>query len=143
MSEYFKSLSEEARKRYLTKLECVGLGINNDPYLPENDSKFNYNMSNWPSLEFGHIFTYYITRPGTFTQEELMSWKQMEAYNYFKSGHVRTVYCCVFGSGGGRCILLKALVNPSQKAPEKANHALVITKPDGTIVCGHCTCMAG
>lgn len=33
MSEYFKSLSEEA------KVGMCGLGINNDPYLPQNDDK--------------------------------------------------------------------------------------------------------
>ena len=47
-------------------------------------------------------------------QEELMSWKQLEAYNDFKSGHVRTVFCRVFGRGGMKFVLLKATVNPSQ-----------------------------
>ena len=33
-------------------------------------------------MEYGHIFAYFITRLGTYTQEELISWKQLEAYNY-------------------------------------------------------------
>ena len=114
-----------------------------DPYLPENDVHFTSEMRNWPNLEFGHIFTYFVSRPGLFTQEELMSWKQLEAYNYFKSGHVRTVFCRVFGRGGMKFVLLKAMVNPSQKSPDKAHSVWVVTKPDGTIICGHCTCMAG
>ena len=26
-----------------------------------------------------------------YTQEQLLSWKQMDAFNYFQAGHVRTV----------------------------------------------------
>ena len=142
-SEYFRSLLEDAKKRYVAKLESVGLAISDDPYIPENDVHFTSEMRNWPNLEFGHIFTYFVSRPGLFTQEELMSWKQLEAYNYFKSGHVRTVFCRVFGRGGMKFVLLKAMVNPSQKSPDKAHSVWVVTKPDGTIICGHCTCMAG
>ena len=143
MSEYFKALSRKTKKRYLDKLGCVGLGINDDPYSSQTDTDFNADMSNWPSVEYGHIFSYYISRPGTFTQEELLSWKQMDAYNYFMSGHVRTIYSRVFGIGGKKIVILKALVNPSQKDPDKASQTWAITKPDGTILCGHCTCMAG
>ena len=68
------------------------------------------------TIEYGHIFTYYIKRPGTYTQEELISWKQLKSYNYFESGYVRTVHSQVFGSGGGRFVVLKVFVNPSQKS---------------------------
>ena len=112
MSEYFKALSPETKKRYLDKLDCVGLGINDDPYLSQTDSA---DMSIWPSIKYGHIISYYIGRPGTFTQEELLSWKQMDAYNYFMSGHVWTIYSHVFGIGGKKIVILKALVNSSQR----------------------------
>ena len=115
MSEYFKALSHKTKKRYLDKLGCVGLEINDDPYSSQRHSDFNADMSNWPSVEYGHIFSYYISRPGTFTQEELLSWKQMDAYNYFMSGHVWTIYSHVFGIGGKKIVILKALVNSSQR----------------------------
>ena len=108
-------------------------------YSSQTDSDFNEDMSNWPSVEYGHIFSYYISRPGTFTQEELLSWKQMDAYWVVMWG----LFIVVFGIGGKKIVILKALVNPSQKDPDKASQAWVITKPDGTILCGHCTCMAG
>ena len=66
-------------------------------------------MTSWPKIEYGHIFAYFITRPATYTQQELVSWKQMEAYNYYESGHVRKVVygvwhwqkevCCPEGQG--------------------------------------------
>ena len=38
--------------------------------------------------------------------------------------------------------VLKAFINPSQRAPDKACEAWVITKVDGTMITGQCTCMA-
>ena len=116
--------------------------LKDDPYSPENDG-FRSDMTNWPKIEYGHIFAYFIVRPGTYTQEELLSWKQLEAYNYYECGYVRTVLSMVFGHGKGRCVVLKAKVNPSQKSPDDAHQAWIVAKPAGQIVCAHCTCMAG
>ena len=38
--------------------------------------------------------------------------------------------------------VLKAFINPSQSAPDKAYEAWVITKVDGTVITCHCTSMA-
>ena len=143
MSSYFATLDVRGRERYKEKLEAVGLSVNDDPYLPCHSEKFCSDMSQWPKIEYGHIFAYFISRPGTYTQEQLLSWKQLEAYNYFENGHVRTVLSMMFGSGDARCVLLKAKVNPSQKGPDHAHEAWMIARKDGQIVCAHCTCMAG
>ena len=121
MSSYFATLDVRGRERYKEKLEAVGLSVNDDPYLPCHSEKFC----------------------STYTQEQLLSWKQLEAYNYFENGHVRTVLSMMFGSGDARCVLLKAKVNPSQKGPDHAHEAWMIARKDGQIVCAHCTCMAG
>ena len=101
MSSYFESLDWQGKKRYKEKLETVGLSLEANPY--SSDDRFSTDMTSWPKIEYGHIFAYFITRPGTYTQQELVSWKQMEAYNYFESGHVRTVLCMVFGTGKTKC----------------------------------------
>ena len=88
-------------------------------------------------------FIYKDTTVGTYTQEQLLSWKQLEAFNYFQSGYVRTVYSWEFNHGGVKCCMLKAKVNPSQKAASNAHEAWIITKKAGDIICSHCTCMAG
>ena len=124
-------------------MESVGLLLSDDPYLESNDGRFSDDMSLWPRVEYGHIFAYFIKRPGTYTQEQLLSWKQLEAYNFFESGYVRTVYAMAFGQGVRKCILLKAKVNPSQRSPDDVREAWIIAKPDGSIVSAHCTCMAG
>ena len=43
-----------------------------------------------PPVEFGHIFCYSIQRPGVYTQQQLVQWKSLDAYNYFRSGHVQS-----------------------------------------------------
>ena len=39
-SSYFESLEAKAKERYREKLSCVGLSIQDDPYLPKNDVRF-------------------------------------------------------------------------------------------------------
>ena len=97
MSEYFRSLEDDAKLRYVAKLEAVGLTIQDDPFSPENESRFVDDMAIWPRVEYGHIFTYFISRPGVYTQEQLLSWKQLESYNYFLNGYVRTIKAMKFG----------------------------------------------
>ena len=141
-SSYFESLETKAKKRYCEKLSCVGLSIHDDPYSPRNDGRFANDMASWPQIEFGHIFGYFIKRPGTYTQEQLLSWKQLDAFNFFQSGYVRTVLSFVFGFAGKSFVLLKAKVNPSQKTPDGAHEPWLISKTNGEIICAHCTCMA-
>ena len=94
-NSYIDSLDWQARKRYREKLEAVGLSLEDEPY-SAND-RFRSDMTLWPRIEYGHIFAYFIVRPGTYTQQQLLSWKQMEAYNYFESGYVREVLRCRLG----------------------------------------------
>ena len=90
MSEQYKSLDPAARARYLAKFQVLGLKEADDPFATWNNSKFEDNMSLWPPVEYPHIFCLIVERPGVYTQQELMQWKSLEAYNYFKNGHVRT-----------------------------------------------------
>ena len=98
-------------------------------------------MTKWPPVEYGNIFCYFINRPGTFTQAQLLQWKSMEAYNYFQSGHVRNIK--IFSVKSTQSCVCMSFVNPSQKSPDKANHSWVAIKSDGSIITAHCTCKAG
>ena len=46
-SSYFESLDAKAKERYREKLSCVGLSIQDDPYLPTNDARFVNDMAPW------------------------------------------------------------------------------------------------
>ena len=140
MSSYFHGLDKESRDWYQRKLQLTGLSISDDPYSSTRSGKWCSDMGCWPKIEFADIFSYFISRPGTFTLEQLASWRQLEAYNYFLNNHVRTVFSCTCFCG--KCVLLKAKVNPSQRSPDLAHEAWIVAKK-GTIVCAHCTCKAG
>ena len=131
------------RERYKQKLESVRLTLSDDPFMKDNHHRFSDDMTLWPRIEYGHIFGYFINRPGTYTQEQLLSWKQLEAYKYFESGFVRTVFAVGFGQGDQKCCLLKAKVNPSQRTADQAHEAWIIVRLSGLVVSAHCTCMAG
>ena len=140
MSDYLQSLDSTAKDRYIRKLQVLGLTEEDDPYAARNGGKFTEDMTLWPPVEYGHIFCYFVERPGVYTQQQLMQWKSLDAYNYFVSGHVREVKLWAISSSN--CIL-KALVNPSQRSPDNAHHAWVAVKGVGQIITAHCTCMAG
>ena len=122
----------------MSKLQLLGLDESNDPYISRE--VFD-DISLWPPIEYGHIFCYFIERPGVYTKEELLQWKSLEAYNYFVSGRVQTVL--IWLVNGSNCCVVKTTVNPSQRSPEDAHHAWAAVKKDGHIVAAHCTCMAG
>ncbi|XP_065909342.1 uncharacterized protein [Dysidea avara] len=115
-SEYFKSLDYLAQIRYVEKL-TIRDEVLPDPYSIGEES-WTDDMTQWPDLP-----TSLWTRT-----------------TIFCNGHVRTVYCY----GHGNHVILKALVNPSQKTPDQAHKAWVILqKADAEVITAHCTCKAG
>ena len=140
--DYFSSLNAIGQHRYMDKLRLLDLSLADDPYNVANSISFVKDMSHWPPLEYGHIFCYFVDRPGVYTRQQMLQWKQLDAYNYFTSGFVRTVEMWDLRNTS-ECVILKALVNPSMKNPENAHSAWVATKKSRDIVAAHCTCMAG
>ena len=104
-------LDAVAKKRYTEKLTLLDMNVDEDPYQITN---FVDDMTLWPPVTYGDIFCYFIDRPGVYTRQQLLQWRSLEAYNYFQSGHVRTVEIWVAKSDF--CVL-KALVNPVQIEP--------------------------
>ena len=137
LSEYVDSLDGVAKSRYFDKLKVLGLAATDDPY---TSGDFQNALPLWPPVEFGHIFCYFIERPGVYTRQELLQWKELEAYNYFKSGFVRTVEVWDLRNSS-QCVIPKGLVNPSS-SPDNAHRPWVAAKKDGDVVTAHCTCMA-
>ena len=125
VSQYFEGLSAIAKQRYLDKLSLLNLSKEDDPYLDENSKYFKNDMTIWPAVEFGHIFCYFVERPGVYTKQEMLQWKQLDAYNYFESGFVRIVEA--WDLKDSSCVILKAYVNPSMKSPElpQGNQAIL------------------
>ena len=138
MSSYFNLLDYIAQKCYLTKLNIDGCTLQ-DLYAIE-ESLWLQDMSKWPDLQFGDIYTSLVDTEGCYTKEKLKAFKSLEAYNYFYNGYVRTVYFYL----SGKFDIHKPKVNPSQKAAENYHEPWVIICMDnGSVMTAHCTCMAG
>lgn len=131
MSDYYLSLDPVAKTRYDKKLEMLGLVQKDDSYAACNAGNFVQELTHWPPIEYGHIFFYFVERPGVYTQQELMQRKSLDAYNYFQSGHVREVK--LWAVNPNRYIL----VNPSQRSPDQAHEAWIGVKRDGQIITAH------
>ena len=141
MSSCLSALDPVAKTRYFSKIQLVGLTASEDPYEMWKEGKFEEDMTLWPPVEYGHIFCYFVERPGTFTKKQLLQWKSIEAYNYFQSGHVRDVKVYTVLATCSR--VLMAYVNPSQSSPENAHLSWIAVKFDGAVITAHCTCKAG
>ena len=72
MSSCYKTLDVMGKERYKEKLKPVCFSISNKPYLPSHTKKFCSDISQWPKIKYGHIFAYFVSRPGTYTQEQLL-----------------------------------------------------------------------
>ena len=111
MSSYFQVLDKSSKKRYQQKPELARISLKDDPYSPDRSGEWSSDVRYWPKIEYGDIFLYFISRPGTFTLQQLTSRRQLEAYNYFKNNHVRTVLSSTCDAG--RCVVQKSKVHPS------------------------------
>ena len=104
------------------------------------DDEWVDDVRRWPQVEFGDIYTYLIDTKGVFTKESLKAYKSLDAFNYFLSGHVRTIF---YHECSSKVAILKAEVNPSQKSPDQPHKAwVIVSQKDGSVMTGHCTCMA-
>ena len=133
---YFASLDYNTQRRYQQNLKIDGEVIP-DPY-SLGETKWSEDLSKWPNLEFGDLYTYLIDSVGIFTKEKLKAYKSLEAHNYFFNGHVRTVPSHQT-TVSSKFVVLTATVNPSQKAADKGHQAwVVLSRSDGSVKTAHC-----
>ena len=140
-SDYQSSLDYEAKKRYKEKLVLESEEL--DDLYALSEEAWSDDVTKWPNVEFGDIYNYLIDSKGRYTKGLLKAYKSLVAYNYYTSGHVRTVYFFE-SSEQSKYAVLKAQVNPSQKMPTIPHEAwVVVHKEDGQVLTGHCNCKAG
>jgi len=77
---------------------------------------------------------------GVFTQERMKNFRSLEAYHFFQSGWVQTVYHHKTTTGN---FVFKAAVRPSWRVTEEPHHCWVAVNDSGSVLAGHCDCMAG
>ena len=71
--------------------------------------------------------------------EEVKNYKTLQSYKYFTAGWILEHRWKCFTD----CCLIVGKVNHSYALTSSSLQPWVIIKSTGTVVCGHCTCMAG
>ena len=93
--QLLSGLEEKNKKANELKLKVAGVSLQDDPCSLDRSGQWSTELISWPKMEYGDIFSYFISRPGTFMLQQLTSWRKLEAYNYFKYNYVRTEFCSV------------------------------------------------
>ena len=137
-SDYYHSLDEASKSRYGEKIAKLG-GLK-DPYLIARDTVGD-SWENWPNVEYPDLFSYLIHTTSEYTGESLKAYKSLASYKYVASGWVADVQA--FPVPGSDVHLVVASVRHSQKLSVPPVRSWVVAKKEGTVVMGHCTCMAG
>ena len=85
ISSCLSMLDQVGKAKYFTKILLASVTAKEDSY----KFKKKWRIS-------GHIFCYFVERPGTFTIKPLLQWKSIEAYTFFQNGHVRDMlHTCI------------------------------------------------
>ena len=75
---YAIKLPAAEKRRYLLKLEVLyntdDPDVTIDPYQIE-DGEWKDDITLWPPVEFGQIYTYLIDTPGPFTREKMQAYE--------------------------------------------------------------------
>ena len=138
-SKYFYELDETAKHRYRDKLDKVGLV--DDPYATQGGIQ-SVDWRDWPQVEYPDVYNYLIQTPCIYTGESLRAYKSLDGYNFCVNGWVSKVsVLSITRSPDAK--LTTASVKHSQRLSATPLKPWVVAKMEGTIICGHCTCMAG
>ena len=88
---------------------------------------------------YADIVVYLLYTTSFVTLEEVKNFKLLQSYKYFTAGWVIDHRWKVFNEA---CLII-GKVNHSYAMSSTPLNPWIIVKNSGTVVCGHCTCMAG
>lgn len=80
---YVSTLPAPDKLQYIKKVENFSKSNFSKDIDPYESSGWVDNLSLWPPVEFGSIYSYLIDSPGEFTKESLRAYKSLAAYNYY------------------------------------------------------------
>ncbi|XP_014679849.1 PREDICTED: uncharacterized protein LOC106819776 [Priapulus caudatus] len=132
---YRETLDSVCKARYLNKLKVIA-GI--DPYEIEKGD-WSKDISEWPEVTYPDIVNYLVFNQSAYTLQELKAYKSLESYNYFVSGWVLDIGHLIVSD---KCVI-SGRVKHSQRMNDTCLVPWLICEKEGTVLSGHCTCMAG
>ena len=132
LSDYVQGLPESAKTRYLQKLQEIGCTV--DPYVDSYDSQ----LSLLPTVKYSDICEF-IGNHTVDGKDPQKAFKSLDSYHTVCSdgwmGSLNVKKC-------RNAVLIRCDVKPSQRSG-LIYKTWVVVKQCGSVLCGHCTCMAG
>ncbi len=136
-SSYYQTLDATAGQCCKEKLGLLrGL---EDPYL---HSEFSEDWKNWPEMEYPDVYNFLIQTPSLYTGESLKANKSLDACNQYINGWIKKATVFKIPTCAGTYMVL-GRVKHSQSLSATPAKPWVAIKAKGTVVCAHCTSMAG
>ena len=145
-SKYYSELQDEAaKKRYNEKLKFIG--CSKDPFwLLECKTRMvspqSLEWHQWPDVSYPDVYNYLIETTSEYTHEQLKTYKSLEGYNYLANGWINSI-SVIKSDGKANYFIFTASVKHSQSLSATPLKVWASIKSDGTILCAHCTRMAG
>ena len=144
-SVYKVHLSKEDIKRYNNKIRVQTKDGKTimlpDPYKLGED-EWDEKSTQWPVIEYPHIYAYFIERPGLYTVQELRNYRSLSSYNFVTANKVGSVFTHVIKEQPTH-VFLRAKVQHSQSINNPDLDVWIKMHTDGTVETAHCTCKAG
>ena len=137
-SQLYEGLSDEGKKRYGAKLDFVGPDVV-DPYTLECSTYVDDKKRSSILI----CTTIMVNAPSSVTKEELKAYKSLQGYQYFVAAGWVGAVVGFNATTDGRKQFVKARVRHSQSVSAALLQPWVAAETNGTIICAHCTCMAG
>ena len=138
-SEYYSQLDNCVKTRYSEKLKSIGESVD-DPYTFAPSHGITPELM--PTVEYPDIYNFLINTPSPYTKDELKAYKSLDGYKYLVAGWVSNISVHSVCSDNSK-VVLTAHVRHSQAISAKPLKPWVAVEKCGTIICAHCTCMAG
>ena len=91
-------------------------------------------------MEYPDIVNYLALQTSWITGHQMKACKSMDAYNFFVSGWVNTIFTKPVA--GTDKVVVTARVNHSQRARETPLKKCLLAEKDGNVCMAHCNCMA-
>ena len=104
-------------------------------------SECSEGLADYPSMEYPDLVSYLALQTSWITGQQMKAYKSMDAYNFFVSGWVNTIF--TEPVAGTDKVVVTARVNHSQRARETPLKTWLLAEKDGNVCMAHCNCMAG
>ena len=93
-------------------------------------------------MKYPDIYNYLIQISSLYTGESLRAYKSLDGYNFCINGWVSNVSVLSIPRTPDAKLIIGSVMH-SQRFSVTPLKPWIVAKMEGTIVCGHCTCMAG